>query len=48
MNHNGPWYTFKNDSGQTMERFIFDGIDNWYGVSAKNVADQIRNLDSPG
>lgn len=46
MSHNRPWYTFKNEANQTPELYIFDDIDDWYGVSARSVVDQIRNLDA--
>ena len=46
MSHNRPWYTFKNEANQTPELYIFDDIDDWYGVSAQSVVDQIRNLDA--
>ncbi|WP_422445456.1 MULTISPECIES: head maturation protease, ClpP-related [unclassified Endozoicomonas] len=46
MSHNRQWYTFKNEANQTPELFIFDDIDDWYGVSAQSVVDQIRNLDA--
>lgn len=46
MSHNRPWYTLKNQASQTPELYIFDDIDDWYGVSAQSVVDQIRNLDA--
>jgi len=46
MSHNRPWYTLKNQANQTPELYIFDDIDDWYGVSAQSVVDQIRNLDA--
>ncbi len=46
MSHNRPWYTFKNEANQTPELYIFDDIDDWYGISAQSVVDQIRNLDA--
>ncbi|WP_067518552.1 head maturation protease, ClpP-related [Endozoicomonas ascidiicola] len=46
MSHNRQWYTFKNEANQTPELYIFDDIDDWYGVSAQSVVDQIRNLDA--
>ena len=46
MSHNRPWYTLKNQANQIPELYIFDDIDDWYGVSAQSVVDQIRNLDA--
>ncbi|ELT91824.1 hypothetical protein CAPTEDRAFT_47846, partial [Capitella teleta] len=43
---NRQWYTFKNEANQIPELFIFDDIDDWYGVSAQSVVDQIRNLEA--
>ena len=46
MSHNRQWFTFKNEAGQTPELFIYDDIDDWFGVSAQGVVDQIRNMDA--
>ena len=46
MSHNRQWFTFKNEAGKTPELFIFDDIDDWYGVSAQGIIDQIRELDA--
>ena len=46
MSHNRQWFTFKNETGQTPELFIYDDIDDWFGVSAQGVVDQIRNMDA--
>ncbi|WP_163372677.1 head maturation protease, ClpP-related [Endozoicomonas acroporae] len=46
MSHNRQWFTFKNEAGQTPELFIYDDIDDWFGVSAQGVVDQIRNVDA--
>ena len=46
MSHNRQWFTFKNEVGQTPELFIYDDIDDWFGVSAQGVVDQIRNMDA--
>ena len=46
MAHNRQWFSFKNEAGQTPELFIYDDIDDWWGVSAQSVVDQIRDLDA--
>lgn len=46
MTHNRQWFSFKNEAGQTPELFIYDDIDDWWGVSAQSVVDQIRDLDA--
>ena len=46
MSHNRQWFTFKNEAGQTPELFIYDDIDDWWGVSAQSVVDQIREMDA--
>ena len=47
MPKNKQWYTFKNQSGAPPELFIFDTIDDWYGVSAQSVVEQIKAIDAP-
>ena len=47
MSHNRQWFSFRNEAGQTPELFIYDDIDDWYGISAQNVVDQIRAMDAP-
>ena len=34
MAHNRQWYSIKNEAGKNPEIFIFDDIDDWWGVSA--------------
>ena len=46
MSHNRQWFSFKNEAGQTPELFIYDDIDDWWGVSAQSVVDQIRDMDA--
>ena len=46
MAHNRQWFTFKNMDGETPELFIFDDIDDWWGVSAQSIIDQIRDIDA--
>lgn len=46
MAHNRQWFSLKNEAGKTPELFIFDEIDDWWGVSAQSVIDQIRDLDT--
>ncbi len=46
MSHNRQWFSFKNETGQTPELFIYDDIDDWWGVSAQSVVDQIRDMDA--
>lgn len=46
MAHNRQWFTFKNEAGQTPELFIFDDIDDWWGVSAQSIIEQIRDIDA--
>ncbi|WP_157673427.1 head maturation protease, ClpP-related [Endozoicomonas ascidiicola] len=46
MSHNRQWFTFKNEAGKAPELFIYDDIDDWFGVSAQGVVDQIRNMDA--
>ncbi len=46
MAHNRQWFSFKNEAGKTPELFIYDDIDDWWGVSAQSVVDQIRELDT--
>ena len=47
MSHNRQWFSFRNEAGQTPELFIYDDIDDWWGVSAQSVVDQIRAMDAP-
>ena len=46
MAHNRQWYSFKNMDSGTPELFIYDDIDDWWGVSAQSIVDQIRDLDA--
>ncbi|MFK0570563.1 head maturation protease, ClpP-related [Endozoicomonas sp.] len=46
MAHNRQWFTFKNEADKTPELFIYDDIDDWWGVSAQSVIDQIREVDA--
>ncbi|UYM16198.1 head maturation protease, ClpP-related [Endozoicomonas euniceicola] len=46
MAHNRQWYSIKNEAGKNPEIFIFDDIDDWWGVSAQSIIDQIRELDA--
>nr|MDT0253423.1 Clp protease ClpP [Endozoicomonas sp.] len=46
MAHNRQWFSIKNEAGQTPELFIYDDIDDWWGVSAQSVIDQIRDMDA--
>ena len=44
MPKNKQWYTIKNEAGETPELFIFDYIDDWFGVSAQSVVDEIKDI----
>ena len=46
MSDKRQWYSFKNMDSGTPELFIYDDIDDWWGVSAQSVVDQIRDLDA--
>ncbi|WP_066017947.1 head maturation protease, ClpP-related [Endozoicomonas atrinae] len=46
MAHNRQWFAFKNEAGQTPELFIYDDIDDWWGVSAQSIVDQIRDTEA--
>ena len=46
MANNRQWYSIKNEAGKNPEIFIFDDIDDWWGVSAQSIIDQIRELDA--
>ena len=40
------WYSIKNKANQTPELYIFDYIDDWFGVSAQSIVDQIKDIDA--
>ncbi len=46
MTHNRQWYTLKNETGKVPELYIYDDIDDWYGVSAKGLVDQLKEIDA--
>ena len=40
------WFSIKNEADKTPELYIFDYIDDWFGISAQNVVDQIKDIDA--
>ncbi len=44
MSHNRQWFTFKNMDSEKPELFIYDDIDDWYGISAQGIVDQIKDI----
>lgn len=44
---NKPWFTFKNEAGQTPELLIYDVIGDWAGLSARELVAELKAIDSP-
>ncbi|OQX38452.1 MAG: hypothetical protein B0D91_04075, partial [Oceanospirillales bacterium LUC14_002_19_P2] len=42
---NKPWYTLKNQSGNA-ELMIYDVIGDWAGLSARQLVDSLKTIDS--
>ncbi|OQX40462.1 MAG: hypothetical protein B0D91_00050, partial [Oceanospirillales bacterium LUC14_002_19_P2] len=42
---NKPWYTLKNQSGAA-ELMIYDVIGDWAGLSARQLVDSLKTIDS--
>ena len=44
--NNKPWYTLKNQADQSSELLIYDVIGDWAGLSARQLVNDLKDLDT--